>query len=259
MGLSAGGIPNYTDEPRTYLPASQCANGVTLPHIAMASSYMRCRSETPDLDISYATDRETDRSPILVQNIDRPLESWKKHVHRCKKFDAFPAPASKKPGFISAKGGHFLPDDIYAFDPSFFRISAEEARAMDPQTRILLECAFEAAESAGFPLSDLLGSNTGAFAAGVDPDYVFSIAKDMIGSSKYTALGVAHSLLANRLSHFFGLTGPSMTVDAACASSSYALHLACHSILAGECSTAFVGGSKLLMGPFLWSGLDTMG
>ncbi|KAL9030210.1 MAG: hypothetical protein Q9196_001644 [Gyalolechia fulgens] len=173
--------------------------------------------------------------------------------------DAYYHPDPEKSGFISSQGAHFLPDDIYAFDPSFFKISADEARSMDPQHRLLLECAFEAAENAGLPLPDLLGSNTGAFAAGVDSDYNISMAKDMPTSSKYVAVGVAQSMFANRLSHFFGLTGPSITVDAACASSAYALHLACQNILAGECSTAFVGASKLLNGPFQWMGLDLMG
>lgn len=130
---------------------------------------------------------------------------------------------------------------------------------MDPQHRLLLECAFEAAENAGLTLPDLLGSNTGVFAAGVDSDYYLAMAQDLPTSSKYMALGNASSLFANRLSYFFGLSGPSITVDAACASSSYALHLACQSIAAGECSTAFVGGAKLLNGPTQWSGLDTIG
>lgn len=173
--------------------------------------------------------------------------------------DAWHHPNSEKAGFISSKGGHFLPDDPYAFDPSFFKISAEEAKFMDPQQRLLLECAFEAAESAGIPLPDLLGSNTGVFASGTDPDHAIAIAKDLMNSSKYAAFGSSQSMFANRLSHFFGLTGPSVAVDAACSSSTYALHLACKSILAGDCSTAFVGGSKLLIGPFGWAGLDQLG
>lgn len=173
--------------------------------------------------------------------------------------DAYHHPNAEKPGFISSKGAHFLPDDIYAFDPSFFRITAEEARSMDPQHRLLLECAFEAVENAGLPLPHLLGSNTGVFAAGVESEYNIAMADDLPTSTKYMALGVAPTMFANRLSHFFGLTGPSITVDAACASSSYALHLACQSVLSGECSTAIVGGSKLLNGPNQWSGLDAMG
>ena len=134
-------------------------------------------------------------------------------------------PDAEKSGFISSKGSRFLPDDIYAFDPSFFEISAKEARSMDPQHRLLLECAFEAAENAGLRLSDLLDSNAGVFAASVDSEYNDAMAEDMPTSSKYMALGIAPIMFANLLSYFFGLTGPSITVDATCASSSYALHL----------------------------------
>lgn len=52
--------------------------------------------------------------------------------------------------------------DLYISDG---QIRAEEARSMDPQHRHILECAFEAAEQAGVRLSDLAGSNVGAFAA----------------------------------------------------------------------------------------------
>ncbi|MDI1491446.1 MAG: putative PKS/NRPS-like protein biosynthetic cluster [Ramalina farinacea] len=173
--------------------------------------------------------------------------------------DAYHHPNAEKPGFISSQGAHFLPDDIYAFDPSFFKISAEEAGAMDPQHRTLLECAFEAAENAGLTLSDLRGSNAGVFTGAVESEYGVATMEDMPTASKYMALGLAQTMFANRLSYSLGLTGPSVTLDAACASSSYALHLACQNVLAGECSTAFVGGAKLLNGPTQWSGLDSMG
>ena len=173
--------------------------------------------------------------------------------------DAYHHSNAEKPGFISSEGAHFLPDDLFAFDPSFFKISAEEAEAMDPQHRALLETAFEAAENAGLTLSDLLGSDAGVFTAGMESEYHIAMAQDMSVTSKYMAMGIAPTMFANRLSYIFGLTGPSVTLDAACASSSYALHLACQNILAGECSTAFVGGAKLLNGPIHWSALDTMG
>lgn len=72
--------------------------------------------------------------------------------------DAFYHHNPEKAGCISSKGGHFLSDDIYAFDAPFFNITAEEAASIDPQHRMLLECAFEASESAGWPLAQLAGS-----------------------------------------------------------------------------------------------------
>lgn len=72
--------------------------------------------------------------------------------------DAFYHPDSEKSGCYSSKGGHFLPDDIYAFDAPFFNMTAEEAASVDPQHRMLLECAFEASENAGWTLAQLAGS-----------------------------------------------------------------------------------------------------
>jgi len=66
-------------------------------------------------------------------------------------------------------------------------------------------------------------------------------------------------MFANRLSYFFDLYGPSISVDAACASSTYALHLACQSIRMGDCTAAIVGASSLIVNPNTWVMLDTMG
>lgn len=179
-------------------------------------------------------------------------------AHRFKQ-DAFYHPNSEKPGFFTSQGAHFLPGDIYAFDAAFFHLKPDEVRAMDPQHRLLLECAFEAAESAGMTTHDLVGSNVGVFAANDLSDYASHMMEDLPTTTKYMALGVSPATMANRLSYLFGITGPSMTVDAACTSSSVAIHLACQSILAGDCTTAFVGGAKLLNSPNMWTALDTLG
>ncbi|RYP11169.1 hypothetical protein DL765_007856 [Monosporascus sp. GIB2] len=146
--------------------------------------------------------------------------------------DAFYHPNSEKAGCFSSQGGHFLPDDIYAFDAAFFNLRAEEARAIDPQHRLMLECAFEAAESAGLSLSDVAGADIGVFAAIGSLDFGQQVAEDLPSTSNWSATG-----------------------QASC--SSYALHLACQSLRAGECSAAFVGGVHLLTGPNLWSGHGT--
>ncbi|KAF2167650.1 hypothetical protein M409DRAFT_65790 [Zasmidium cellare ATCC 36951] len=173
--------------------------------------------------------------------------------------DGYYHPNSEKPGCISSKGGHFLPDDIYAFDAPFFNMTADEALSMDPQHRLLLECAFEASENAGWKLSDIAGSRIGVFAANEKSEYGQRLVDDLPTISKYTATGTASCMFANRLSYFFDLHGPSVAVDAACSSSSYALHLACKSIRSRECNAAFVGGASLIVSPNMWVLLDTMG
>ncbi|MCF2435359.1 hypothetical protein LV779_14905 [Streptomyces thinghirensis] len=53
------------------------------------------------------------------------------------------------------------------------------------------------------------------------------------------------NLIANRVSHFFGLEGPSLAVDSMCTSSAMAVHLACADLLRGECELAVAGGVNL--------------
>lgn len=122
--------------------------------------------------------------------------------------DAYYHPDHSKAGCISAKGGHFLPDDIYAFDAPFFKMTADEALNVDPHQRLLLECAFEAAENAGIDLATLAGSSTGVYAAAGSLDHIHQSSEDMSFGNRHSAVGMSLSLLANRVSHFFDLLGP---------------------------------------------------
>ncbi|KAL0938515.1 polyketide synthase [Colletotrichum truncatum] len=173
--------------------------------------------------------------------------------------DAYYCPDYQKPGYIHAQGGHFMPQDIHAFDAAFFNIRRDEAKAMDPQQRITIECAFEAFENAGWGLQDVAGRNIAVFAAHQGSTYAGHAAEDLLTTSAYSASGTAGCMLANRISYLFDLRGPSAAIDTACASSSYAFHLACQSIRLGECSAALVSAANLLNGPELWSMLDTVG
>ncbi|RKH19947.1 acyltransferase domain-containing protein, partial [Corallococcus sp. CA041A] len=59
------------------------------------------------------------------------------------------------------------------------------------------------------------------------------------------ALGLSGDFLATRVSYELDLTGPAMTVQTACSTSLVALHLACQSLLAGECDLALAGGVSI--------------
>ena len=80
-------------------------------------------------------------------------------------------------------------------------------------------------------------------------DFAAKYVNDLEMLSPHSGLGSGSFAAANRISHVFGLTGPSFAVNTACASSLTALHLAVTSLQAGECDLAVVGGVNLLLHP----------
>lgn len=172
---------------------------------------------------------------------------------------AYWKPGGDKSGVFRAEGAHFLPDDVFAFDAAFFNMRAEEARNADPQHRLLLECAFEAAEEAGYGLADLAGRRIGVFVGNAGHEYSERMSDDPFVAKTYTATGLAPCMLANRISYFFDIDGPSVALDAACASSVYAAHQASSAIRNGECNAAFVGSAALTLGPGAWLALEKTG
>ncbi len=158
----------------------------------------------------------------------------------------------------TTRWGSFL-SDIDAFDSDFFHITAREAAKMDPQQRLLLEVAWEALEHAGIPASSLRRSNTGVFAGACFSEYGYLGSSDLTGVDAWSNTGGALSIIANRLSYFLDLRGPSVTVDTACSSSLVAVHLACQSLRTGESNTTIAAGVNMLLSPAVFHGFDQAG
>ncbi|MET8054898.1 beta-ketoacyl synthase N-terminal-like domain-containing protein, partial [Streptosporangium sp. NPDC005286] len=141
--------------------------------------------------------------------------------------------------------GAFL-DGIDRFDAGFFGISPREARTMDPQQRLMLELGWEALENARIAPAPLRGTDVGVFIGVMADDYaLLSRQSGAAGIGHHSLTGVNRSILANRVSHFLALTGPSMAVDTGQSSSLVAVHLACESIRSGESDMALAGGVQL--------------
>nr|UPN67555.1 hypothetical protein [Pestalotiopsis sp.] len=172
---------------------------------------------------------------------------------------AFTHPQAEHLGTFHSHGGHFLGEDVSLWDASFFNFTADMAKAMDPQVRLLLETAFEAFQTAGLPLEKIAGSQTAVFAGSMFRDYHDLLMKDAESLPRYHVTGNAAAFTANRLSHFFDLRGPSVSVDTACSTTLAALHLACQSIRAGESNMAVVGGSNLILHPGSSMSLSNLG
>ncbi|MCU1234589.1 MAG: Beta-ketoacyl synthase, partial [Candidatus Solibacter sp.] len=148
---------------------------------------------------------------------------------------------------MSGKGG-FL-GDVEAFDAAFFGISPREAPHVDPRQRVALEVAWEALEHAGIPPDTLAGTRTSVFLATLTNDYDHLLFNDLERVDAYSGAGTANSIVANRISYFLDLRGPSMALDTACSGSLVAIQLACESLRKGESSLALAGGVNLNLMP----------
>ncbi|OQE38549.1 hypothetical protein PENCOP_c008G00808 [Penicillium coprophilum] len=168
-------------------------------------------------------------------------------------------PQGETIGSTNAKGGHFLDEDISLFDASFFNFTAEVANAMDPQLRMQLESVYEAMESAGITITQVAGSSTSVFSGACFRDYHDSLMQDVDNIPRYFLTGNGAAMFSNRISHFFDLRGPSLTVDTGCSTSLVALHLACQSLRSGESKMAIVGGANLLLNPHMFISLSNLG
>ncbi|KAF1362275.1 polyketide synthase [Lizonia empirigonia] len=152
-------------------------------------------------------------------------------------------------GHSNVLHSYVLEEDFTQFDTEFFGIKPVEAKAIDPQQRLLMETVYESLESAGLTIDSLRGSNTGVFVGLMCGDYESSLLRDLKTAPVYTATGIGRSILSNRVSYYFDWHGPSMTLDTACSSSLVAVHLAVQALRSGETQVALACGSNLLLGP----------
>ncbi|MFS0814061.1 amino acid adenylation domain-containing protein [Peribacillus phoenicis] len=150
--------------------------------------------------------------------------------------------------YTDVKYGGFI-KDIDKFDSNFFGISPKEATLMDPQQRLFLETTWKTIEDAGYKPSDINGSRTGVFVGVSNKDYEHFLAEHNVSVEAHLATGNSHAILANRISYFYNLRGPSEAVDTACSSSIVAIHRAIKAIQSNECDMALAGGVNILLSP----------
>ncbi|WP_410511157.1 SDR family NAD(P)-dependent oxidoreductase [Paenibacillus sp. BR2-3] len=149
--------------------------------------------------------------------------------------------ASKSWNKNCSKWGGFI-RDVDKFDSLLFNVAPYQAVLMDPHERVFLELAWEAFEDGGYVKSNLKGKKVGVFAGAMWMQY------QLYNNSQHVSTSTLSSI-ANRVSYYFGLTGPSLGIDTMCSSSMTALHLACQSVKSKDCAMALVGGVNLSVHP----------
>ncbi|WP_068774982.1 type I polyketide synthase [Paenibacillus sp. FJAT-26967] len=154
--------------------------------------------------------------------------------------------AVSHPNYVKAKG---VLDDLEYFDPEFFDYTPREAELMDPQFRLMHECSWEALEQAGYDPRTYRGS-IGLYAGAAFNSNWFMRAFKGLGTAEEsatleTAMLNLRDYMATLVSYKLNMKGPSFTVQTACSTSLVAIHLACQSLLSGECSMALAGGVSI--------------
>ncbi|WP_269582990.1 type I polyketide synthase [Roseibium sp. Sym1] len=146
--------------------------------------------------------------------------------------------------FIKARA---ILEDVGLFDAEFFGYSPREAEIMDPQQRVLLECAWQAMEDGGYAGSLEDDSRVGVFGCSSMSSYLFS--NVMTGRSDidpfHALLGNDRNHLATRIAYKLNLAGPAVNIQTACSASLVAVHYGCQALLNGECDMSIVGGASI--------------
>lgn len=191
-------------------------------------------------------------------DIDGPERLWDFLTEKKCAITAYPDRGFTNAGTFAESGG-FL-KDVAGFDNRFFDIPPDEALRMDPQQRLLLEVSWEALEHAGIIPESLRLSRTGVFVGVSSTDYVRLVsASAQQKSTIWDNTGGSSSIIANRISYFLDIQGPSIVIDTACSLSLVAVHLACRSLSTWDCDIALVGGTNVLISPEPWGGFREAG
>ena len=138
-------------------------------------------------------------------------------------------------------------EGLELFDGEFFGFSPKESAILDPQHRNFTECCWEALENAGHPPERFEGP-IGVFGGcGFEAYFALNVLRnpdlmDSVGFFLLRHTGNDKDFLVTRVSYLLDLKGPSVNVQTACSTSLVATHMACQSLLSGECDMALSGG-----------------
>ena len=147
----------------------------------------------------------------------------------------------KNKNYIKAKG---VLENLECFDNGFFNYTKEEAKFMDPQLRLLHECVYESIEDAGYTSKES-DRNIGLFVGNMTNfNWLSNFSGEVTNAVDKLSIGTLNdsNTLSTRISYKLNLKGPSFTVQTACSTSIVSVHLACQSLISGECKIAVAGG-----------------
>lgn len=247
------------DELSLHLPVVTLFEKPTIRALATNLDAARPEHDRPATDSARGLHRQARRTAhdhIAVVGIacrfpgaHDPTSFWRNLRDGVESIDVSEQPPN---GFVHASGA--LPN-IDRFDARFFGFNAREAALLDPQHRMFLECSWEALEDAACDPRRFPG-RIGVFGGCGPSTYLLNVLHPAIGwrpdrtfldgSGELQLLtSTDKDFLTSQVSYKLDLRGPSMAITAACATSLFAVHTACRSLLDGESDIALAGGASV--------------
>lgn len=186
------------------------------------------------------------------------------------------------PSTVITEYGYFLDEgvDIGALDTTMFSMPRAELERLDPQQRLLLEVSRECIDDAGE--TGWKGRNIGVYIGSYGQDWYDVFNRDPLKYSNFQVTTTHDFMISERISHEMDLRGPrygilvclslsiqiqcaysdhvnSMTIRTACSSSLIGLNEACLAIARGDCDSAIVGGTSIILSPGLATAMSEQG
>lgn len=246
-----------------------------LPQAASpAADYVR---ETPSVQSAFASRRDVKEDDIAIIGIagrypqaDNLAQFWDNLAAGRDCVTEVPAerwdtrwfqPGAATPGKSYSRWGGFL-SGVERFDPRYFNISPKETEIMDPNEWLFLETVTHAIEDAGYTADKLAAhaagreNRVGVYVGMMWGDYQLNAITTPV--DEWNTSHSSYWSVANRVSHFYNFSGPSMAVDTACSSSLTAIHVACHALRSGDVPVAIAGGINLSLHPYKYHLLSNM-
>jgi phthiocerol/phenolphthiocerol synthesis type-I polyketide synthase E len=176
------------------------------------------------------------------RNLQGGVESISRFTEEELLDSGFPLEVIRHPDFVGAKG---VLDDADMFDAAFFGISPREAELMDPQHRLLMECAWEALEDAGYDSERYAGRISVFTSTGLNTYLPFNICSHPGLALKVGGFHLSicndKDFVATRIAYAMNLKGVGVNISTACSSSLVSLHFACQNLLTHQSDMALVG------------------
>lgn len=146
------------------------------------------------------------------------------------------------PGFVSAAG---VAPDVDKFDHKFFKMTKEEADALDPQVRVFVQLAHKALEASGY-VKARRALRVAVF-AGAEPSEYAGVEEEPEGSLQRMFRSNMKDFVATMTAHALDLNGPAVGIYSACSTALVALQQAVNVIRLGQADIALVGAVSLVL------------